>query len=149
MIEPHKKMIDGFEIQLSPLPALQGARVLHRLGKCVTPVIGSAMGLIRGEKVDISSLDISSLGGAFTSFFQTCTEADLMYFIDQLLSTAIVDNQRLKDVVDVKFQARLFTLFKVLFYAVEINYSDFFKGLRDKSAEKQAEKKTESISKAG
>jgi hypothetical protein len=149
MIEPQKKYIDGFEIQLSPLPALQGTRVFHRLGKCISPALAKSMGLIRGEKADLASLDISSLGGAFSSFFETCSEVDLMYFIDQLLDNAIVDNQRLKDVVNVKFQAKILTLFKVLVFAIEVNYSDFFKGLLAKLAEKQAEKKTLSTSESG
>lgn len=147
MIEPQKKTIDGFEIQISPLPALQATRVFHRLGKCISPSLAKGMGLVRGEKVDLASLELSSLGGAFSSFFETCSENDLMYFIDQLLGSAIVDNKMLKGVIDVVFQAKILTLFKVLVFAIEVNYSDFFKGLLAKLAEKQAEKKTDSTSK--
>jgi hypothetical protein len=141
MLEPSTKNIDGLTIVISPLPARQGLRVLHRLGKSISPSVSRMIGLARGGmEIDLSELDVVSLSQALSNFFETCSEKDLDYFIDQLLDAAIVNNQRLLDVVNTVFQAKVLTLLKVLVFAVEVNYQDFFGGLRDQFAKQQAKK---------
>lgn len=131
MLEPHKKVIDGLEIQLSPLPAKRALRVFHRLGKSVSPSMARLLGLAKGgDGLDLASLNVSLLGETLSTLFADCSADDLEYFVEELLGNAIVDNQRLKDVYEVAFQAKILTLFKVLAFAVEVNYGDFFGGLR-------------------
>lgn len=149
MLEPSNRDIDGFKIQISPLPCTKALEVLHRLGQSLSPSVAAMLGLLQGgQQIDLASVDIAELGGALVAFFRGCSWPDLKYFIDNLLQPALCNDQPLLRTMDITFQAKTMSLLKVLVFAIEVNYSDFFDVARGALAQQAATPKTDSISKA-
>jgi hypothetical protein len=130
------RTIDGSTFTVQQLPAMQSVLLLHRLAKTMggglLKVLAGAGGG-GGPKVDLRALDVDSLIPAMESFFDRFSEADLERLLRQLLETATVQGKggemALLPVFDVELQGKPMTVFKLLAFALEVNYRDFFSAL--------------------
>lgn len=122
-IELQTREIDGFKIELSPLPARPSLSVWYRLAKSVSPSMAQAVGVLQAG--ELLGLDIGDLAGSLTSFFANCSEQDLFFFVDTLLEPCLVNGAPFKSTMNLAFQGKIFSLLKLLVFAVEVNYADF------------------------
>ncbi len=137
MIQNNERTIDDIQFVVTQLPALKALHVFHRLGKVVSPSLAKASAALKpGGGID--RVNLADLSGALESFFQSCSTDDLDYFVKELLYATTADNVPLKDTLNVKLQGKVFTLLKLLVFAVEVNYADFFGPLRGLVAQAQA-----------
>lgn len=149
MLEPSNRDIDGFKIQISPLPCTKSLEVLHRLGLCLSPSVAAMLGLLQGgQQIELSSLNLGELSVALVAFFRGCSWPDLKYFIDNLLAPALCNDAPLLKTMDITFQAKTLSLLRVLVFAIEVNYADFFDVASGALAQQALSPKTDSISKA-
>lgn len=147
MIENNTRTIDGIVFVVTQLPAIKALHVFHRLGKVVSPSLAKASAALQPGAA-LEKVNLADLGGALESFFSSCTPADLDYFVKELLYATTADGAPLLQVLDVKLQGKVLTLLKLLVFAVEVNYADFFGPVRGLVARAQAITNTSSISKA-
>lgn len=129
MIEPKEKTFGDIKVMLSPLPAMRGALVLHRLSKCFLPSISKAAGAfsVQGKAFTLATLQPDKLSSALETLFIDCTEKDLEYFIDTLVRPGIANNVPLDKTLDIAFQGKTLTLLQVLVWSVvEVHFADFF-----------------------
>jgi hypothetical protein len=133
------KTIDGIKFEVTQLPAMRALKVLHRLGKVVSPALSKAItGL--GGGAGAQELDLSQLGPALESFFASCEVSDMEYFVHELLHPASADGVPLERTLDVKLQGKVWTLLKALVFAVEVNFGNFSEALPGAVAKLQAAK---------
>lgn len=135
-IELQTREIDGFRIELSPLPARAALSVWYRLTKSVSPSIAQAIGVLQAG--ELLGLDIGDLSGSLTNFFANCSEQDLFYFVDKLLEPCVVNGAPFKSTMDIMFQGRIFSLLKTLVFAIEVNYADFLAPIKAAIAQYKA-----------
>ena len=116
MVKTEPREIDGHTYTVTQLPPRRAMRLLRRLAALIAPAFGGA-GDGKVAKFDFSGL-ASALGGLRDEEF------DLI--VNELLAMAQVDGKDLLPIFDLTFQGALPTLFKVLGFALEVQYGDFF-----------------------
>ena len=128
MLETKKRDIDGFTFTVMQLPGKRGLRLWRRLGKILGPSLARAAASASGQ------VDFAGLAGAVEALFDNLTETELDAVVDELTGNALVlyegSERPLKEVYDVLFAGRVETQLKLLMFALEVNYSGFFVGLR-------------------
>jgi hypothetical protein len=154
MGEPSTKIIDGNGVYVLPLLGETAALVFYQLQKCIAPAIVQAMGAIKGtaadpdkdKKFDIKKLlgadiDIASLSSAIDSIHEKMTAQEWLSFLKTTLSRTTVNDRPVGDKAhfDEVFSGKIFLLYKVLWFTLEVNFGDFFDaaGFSDSSEEKQ------------
>lgn len=142
--EPKEKEFGEITIILSPLPAMKAALRVHRLGKCFLPSLTMMFGSLSGVKnvsdLDLAAVRIDKISDAVEALFTNLKEEDLEFFIKEFVSPGVVRKKGpdggdiempLQKTIDTVFQGQTLLLFKVLAWAIyEVNYPDFFVGLR-------------------
>lgn len=117
------------------LPALRSFRLLTRLGKLMGPAIGRLKG------VGLKS-DMSALLPALMSLFDNLEPDDVDSLTLQILEGTVVEVGGRPTVlsstegVNRVFGGRLFLMFKVMVFAIEVNFRDFFRELTPASAQR-------------
>lgn len=132
--------IDGLTVTSTPLPARRANRLLTRLGALIAPlgdlIAGAQTGANSFADVDLQGLG-AALGGALSQVQGDA--ADAMITQTLVATTVIVDGRRVDlssgEAIDVVFQGRLGTMYKVLGFALEVNFRDFFDVARSRIAE--------------
>lgn len=129
-LEPQTKTIDGFHFTVSQLPGTRGlrvfARILKMLGKGASKALGAAQA--GGDVV---------ANAAVLELLSNVDDADLEFVAKQLLEVAVVASPEgsgcpsgnVANNFDQLFQGRLDLLMKALFFAMQVNYGSFLKGL--------------------
>lgn len=123
--------IDGMTFQISQLTPKLAAKVANRLRRAAAPAIGAMLESSKaGQK--ITDLDVEKLANALGAI--DLSDEDMDYFPDTLLQGAFVTvdgkTSQLMPQFNLIFQGKLNTMFKVLAFAVEVNFGDFFVALR-------------------
>lgn len=112
---------------VSQLPARRALEMFGRLGKALGPAAFEAVA--RGGQVDPES-DAMELVGALApalgTVFARLPPGELSAIADELLEPATCDGVPVKPQLDLLFQGQILELLKVLAFAVEVNYADFF-----------------------
>ncbi len=117
-------------VQLTQLPAMRSAGLLIKLGKLFAGGLG-ALARVATGKGDVS---VEGAGALLGDLLGSLTPADFDSLTRELLSLATVDNGEggqtsLLPVVDVLLQGKPFELFKLIGWALQVNYSDFSSAL--------------------
>jgi hypothetical protein len=136
-------MIGGSRFQVAPLPAIRSFRLQPRL----VPVVAEVAGLIfavlasTGKPLkdasldDILGLDLTSLPATdiIETVARVCAKlppAELESIVKELLSTASMDGKPLftgnGDPFDVLMMGRTIDTWRLLIFAVQVNYPDVF-----------------------
>lgn len=98
--------IDGITYEVTPLGAIKGSQVFVRLLKVLGPVF--------------TSKDVGSL-------FEHLTEEDMNYLREAFAPTTLVMGKgQLDKIFDIHFAGQMMSMLKWLFFAMEVNFSDFF-----------------------
>lgn len=132
--------IDEHVFEVTQLTAKRAVRLVLRLGKMAGP---SLMGIIqaalqgsgaaslkggssvKGALAALEGLDVSKLGPALEGFFDRVSDADMDYLQKELLETAIMDGAPLWPQYDVALQGQLGTVFKLLWFALRVQFENF------------------------
>jgi hypothetical protein len=144
MADPKTKTIDGHSVYVMPLFGETATLVFYQLQKCLAPAFIQAIGALKGifseqgsEKSGINiaqflnaeaDIDFARLSEAVDAIHAKMNAREWLDFLKQTLSQTTVDNkpvgetQHYNDV----FSGKMLLLYKVLWYTLEINFSDFF-----------------------
>ncbi|MFZ5440461.1 MAG: phage tail assembly chaperone [Myxococcota bacterium] len=131
------KVIDGLEFEIAPLPALRAFSTLPRIVALFAPITDNFSG---------AETDVAAIARALGALMRTKPE-ELTALLKILLEGATVMHEgkrvTLLPVFDVVMHRKVLTAYKLLIFAVEVNYTDFFAelearlgGLRAKLAAK-------------
>ena len=116
------------QVKTTQLPALRAFRLLSRLGK----LLGPSLGKLRG--VGLKS-DASALTPAIAALADSLDPDQIEALAVQILEgTLVVDGKQARTLntaaaIDDVFGGRLMTMFKVMAFAIEVNFRDFFRAL--------------------
>lgn len=145
--------IDGFSFTVSQLPAMKGLLLLHRLTKAIGPALAKVAGAFTGGSVKLSDLDVAALAGAVESLFANLPASDFEAITKELLSTATIEVDGKRHELfkggnsgnfDLYLQGKMGTIFKLIAFAFEVNYGNFFGWAKGAFASAFAEARTKS-----
>lgn len=122
-MEPQKRTIDAYTVEISPLPAWQGLEGLHQLTRLVGPALTGVLAAAKG--------DMQAIGSGVSQALMTTPPAEVTALLKRLLGPCRItlpDGKQVPalGVFDTEFQGKLLTVFKIAAFAVEVNYGDFF-----------------------
>jgi hypothetical protein len=138
MIRTETKNIDGRTIHVTTLGAIAASKLGVRLTKILGPglfrMLSGAPGVAaKGLKADI---DLSTVGSGVEALLDRLGENDLEPIVRLLFETAKLekDGQTMPflAVFDLEYAGDLAGLGKALVFALEVNYGNFFGGLRSR-----------------
>jgi hypothetical protein len=136
-IETRSKEIDGSTYTVAQLPAMRGLKLLNRIGRSVGPPLTALMGAA-DPMATVAQMEIGSIAPAARELFDRLTESELESIIKALCETVQVTEDGktmpLLPVFDLHFAGRYDKLFHVVWFAMEVNYGDFFGDLAGKLA---------------
>ena len=141
MIKTVETEIEGFQFRLTQLGAIKAAKQLTRIGKIAGPALGK-LGELAGDK--LLSANVGALGDAAGALFAQLTEAELEDLIRTFLGDAMIREGSMGNfaefskVGDTLLGGRVGVLLRALWWAIEVNYGDFFVSLRALVARKGA-----------
>jgi hypothetical protein len=125
------RQIGQFLYTVQQLPATRSLRLLHRLGKVLGPGLTQAASL--GSVGSLANADVGVIVSGIAGILQTSAEDEVVGIVRDLLGTTFVTQNgqmvELAPLMDLHFQGNLLDLFKVVAFALEVNYGDFFGGL--------------------
>ncbi len=131
MLKSETEIIDGITFTATQFGAMRGFSILGRLVKTVGPAIS----VLSSANPDS---EVSELAPAIAGALRDLDpDVALVLAVDVLMGTtalmtgpngvqALIEISRSN--LDVVFNGRLMTMFKVLAFVVKLNYSDFFAG---------------------
>lgn len=125
--QPQIRRIDGYEIQVQPLPAFAALALFTRIGKSIGGALGPTLAALASAGVDkLQNVDISQHLGAL---FAALSPSEIEGITKALLEGAVLDPKGtpriLLDVADYEFQGQTLVLLKAALFAFEVNYGDF------------------------
>lgn len=131
MLKTEEQEIDGLRVITTQFPAMYAFKLLARLAKSIGPVMSTFQGV--SLNTDLADLG-PQLSSALSSFDPD--EADKLV-LEVLKCTSIwltdgpAHKVELSDrtKVDEAFSGRIMTMFKVLGFALKVNFSDFVTGI--------------------
>jgi len=138
---PKSKVINGVTYKVAPFPAVEALKLKAHLVKILGPALGRLIGSIRGAG-DVLNAEVNGieLAGALDGLMSQLGEDAFVALIKRMLGAAsceIPDETTGKPVMisfasdfdtklDLVFQGRLFDVYPVLAFVLEVNYPDFF-----------------------
>lgn len=121
------RTIDGHVYEVFALPAWTAVEVFHALTKALAPAVA---GVAAAE----GSNGVAALTGSLERMVAQLPAPELVRLSKLLLTGArvVVNGQsaEVNAISDVHFQGRVLALFKVVAFAVEVNFPDFFAAFR-------------------
>lgn len=126
-LKKETREIDGLTFTTSQLPAMASFTLFGRLVKAVGPAFGAL------SKLDPST-PLDGAAGELAGAFSAIDVDEATRLVPQILSRTTVaisgrhENLQASGAVDRVFSGRLGTMFKVLVFALQVNYSDFLPG---------------------
>lgn len=141
MLEPQKKTIQGYTVTVGALPAWQSLEVLQQLSKMIGPAVarlGTAAGASSLDTPEGNAQALAGLGDAITGALTALKPGELVALSKQLLSQTLVltpDSTEGKEVPILKvfdqvFQGQILLALKIITFAIEVNFGDFFAALK-------------------
>ena len=118
--------IDGFKVVVNQYSATEGFKILTKLTKMLGPSIAKATGGLTGSSLMDMEIADGAIGGAIDSLVMQLDPDSNLQLILRLLASTTVDNQPIvKESFDLLFQGKIFSVFKIIKFALEVNYKDF------------------------
>lgn len=133
-IKTEEKEIDGSLYTVTSYAgreSLKIKKILMRLFAPVIPVIIKILGQISTDTsvsdMDIDDLDFNSIGKAISELLDQLTEDEYVDLILRMLQGTRRNNREITESeFDLHFGRNLTTVYKVLFFVIQVNYPDFF-----------------------
>lgn len=123
MKKTEEKSIDGSTYAVSQFSATKSLKMFHRLGKMIGPAFGALTGGAALGDVANANVSAESFGAAIKALFDACDETVFERTVKDLLETTTKDGKPIN--FDLDFSGNIGSLFKVLAFVLEVNYSDF------------------------
>ena len=131
-----ERTIDGLRFSVTQLPAMRSVLMLNRLNRLFGPAFlrslaGANIGsvLSGGGAAALKELLIEGLADSLQALTERLSDKELEDLTRTLLETATVEGRMLMPEFDLTMQGRVGTVFKLIAFAVEVNYRGFFSGL--------------------
>lgn len=141
MLASEKKTIDDLEFEVSQLPVKDARAVLVRLTRVLGPALAA---FAKDGAKNLGDIDHMTVANALSQLATTVGEEDLEYLCEKFGKVSKVKVGNLMVSVDkagdTVFSGRLTTMFKWIWFCIEVGYSDFLGGLRDMSGRLSAGK---------
>lgn len=122
MAQVQNRIIDGYTVQMSPLPAFVALEQFTSLTALLGPSVMSLLG--KDE----------ALAAALAASVRSVKPADVSGLVRALLATTHITingaTVPVLPVFDTEFQGKLLTVFKIAAFAIEVNYGDFFEAAK-------------------
>jgi len=123
MIEPQTRKFDELEVTVQAWPARKAWKYQLMFGKIFGPSLkelGAAFNKSTGIQDDF---DISKLGEAFGNLFEKLSETEAEDVLMKCMSSVRVNNQEMSpEIFDTVFQGKMSTVYKIVFFVLEVNY---------------------------
>jgi hypothetical protein len=135
VLKTQERTIDGMRFTVGQLPAMRAMKLLNRITRIAAPAVARAAAALKSGQ-DLASMDLGSLGGAVESLFLKLPDDELEGITRELFSTVLYHNEAngqaapLMEVFDAVMMGRMPTVLKLLGFAFEVNYGNFFDALR-------------------
>ena len=139
MREPKKETIDGIQYSVTPMAPMMATKTLTKLVKIAGEPLGKLIDAKpEGKSVLDQNIDGALIGQAIKALTDNMDEGQVEKIITTLLNPNLItycaelDEKFLKlESIDSHFSqhGNLGTMFKLLKFVLEVNYSDFLKDL--------------------
>lgn len=129
MRNKNEHTIDGVTLIITQLPAMKSMKFFREVVETFGPTLTSL-----GNVTDLGSSELSVFKPVIESLMTNLSEEKLERMTKTLLGEALAlhEGKYLSlsntGVFDLVFQGKVFTIFKFLRYALEVNYGDFIEG---------------------
>ncbi len=131
--------IDGIKITTVQYPPVRLARFQARLAKTLAPAISSMKGMDTKVLAKMVDMDVATAGPVLAAVFAELDEKTVDFVIKESLGgsyVVVVDSEgkdrRIEltklDEVDRAFEGKLATMYKAIWFALKVNFADFFDG---------------------
>lgn len=121
------RVFEDMAVTVQQLPATRGVKLSRKLMSVMAPVVGALQGLSLDK-------DVGALGDAVAKALDQFSEKDLDDLIRTLLETAKVETEGriapLMPLFDGLFAGRILLVYKVVAFALEVNFADFLETFR-------------------
>jgi len=126
MIEPQVKKIDDFDVTVQAWPARKAWKYQIMLGKVFGPSLKELGAAFNESKTSGTDFDIGKIGEAFASLFENLSEAESESILMKIITGVLIDSQEMSpEIFDLKFQGKMASVYKVVFFVLEVNYGSF------------------------
>jgi len=128
-IEVKNKTIDGHDYTVTSFDGCEGVKVKAKLMKYFAPALLSlaAIGFTGKKKFSEAEISPESVGSLFQGMADKLNEDEYLEFILRLLRCTRRDDQELtREIFSREFAGEYGSLYKVLFFVLEVNYKDSF-----------------------
>lgn len=141
MQEPKSKTIAGYVVTVSPLGAWQSLETLQTLSKMIGPALGKLGGAAAasiGNEGDAEKKALEGVTQSLMAALVALQPGELQSVGKALLANTMVltpkagpgEEVSILRVFDTEFAGQTLTVLKVIAFAIEVNYGDFFAALR-------------------
>jgi hypothetical protein len=132
--QPQKRVIDGVEYEVFPLPGGEASEFLNRLMRIVAP--GAA---IAAAKLGFGGVEEDALGTGLTGILDRFPIAEQRAFQQAFARTTFVDigddkKPKLDTIFDLHFQGDMGAWAEWFVFCLEVNFAGFFRVLAAKIA---------------
>lgn len=129
MIQTKEKEIDGLKVAVSEFPARFGFKMQTRLTMIFGPALGTLLSGLEaktGSALD-GEFNLDKLPGALESLFSRMNEDKAMDLVLEILKSTRIDGVEVTNQsFDLVFAGKYHTMYKVLWFVLEVNYGGFF-----------------------
>ena len=126
-----ERVISGNTFSVEPLTAMRSFALQPRIAPAIAAVaeaVGSLTSI--SGKGDLGTVEVAALAPAVGRFFQALQPGDLQDITRALLGSARMDGIALfsgaGDPFELKMRGRTLDTWRLLWFALEVNYPDFF-----------------------
>lgn len=132
-LQSQTKAIAGRQFEVFKLPPLDANDVLIEIVEVVGPALGKlADASTKAKKTSILDLELDEIevGDAIEFIARSLTKERLRSLIGTMSTVTHCDGKRLTEVFDIVFRGDLAAMYQWLFFAIEVNFGNFFDFLR-------------------
>ena len=137
------RVIGGNTFTVAALPAMRSFCLQPRIAPAVAEALGAIGGIVGGGD-GVADRDVSGLAPAIGKFFSKLPAGELEEIVVELLTGATCDGRTLFNGTahgapfDLIMQGRTLDTWRLIAFAVEVNYPDFFDLLRGAAGKRPA-----------
>ncbi len=127
MLETKKATIDGHEFAINKLPFRRSRATFARLRVSLAPCLTHLAAL--GKLDNLLEMDLGVLAPVVSDFLSRMDARDEEAIADELFDGARINGKPLADEAEMFFAGKLDTYYKVLWFAIKVNYGSFASAL--------------------
>jgi len=132
-MEVREETIDGMKVEVIPLPFFKALKLKRELLNIVTPSLKKLLSEqdteeLLSKNISEANVDIRAIGEALTDLIGSLNEATYMSLIESLFSSVRIDDDDIgsdTNKINNHFTGRFMTFYKVCWFILRSNFSDF------------------------